>query len=192
MARSAAIAPKHSTNRNLILAAVAIVVVLAIAIIAARPRTALPPSTGTAPVAATPAAAAVETATRVSGPLTARENAFDFGAISMAAGNVSHRFWFRNESAAPVLVRRIYTSCMCTTATLAKGARIVGRYGMPGHGPLPDVNETLAPAEAAYIDVVFDPAAHGPAGLGHTERVVTIEPAAGEPLKLGFTAEVRP
>jgi uncharacterized protein DUF1573 len=187
MARSAAIAPKHSTNRNLILAAVAIVVALAIAIIAAQPRTEAPRSTGTTPVAATP-----DAATRAPGALAARENAFDFGAISMAAGNVSHRFWFRNESADPALIRRIYTSCMCTTATLAKGVRIVGRYGMPGHGPLPDANETLAPGEAAYVDVVFDPAAHGPAGLGRTERVVTIEPGAGEPLKLGFTAEVRP
>ena len=187
MARSAAIAPKHSTNRNLILAAVAIVVALAIAIIAAKPRTEAPPPARTAPVAVTP-----ETAARASAALAAGESAFDFGAISMAAGNVSHRFWFKNESAASVLIRRIYTSCMCTTATLAKGARIVGRYGMPGHGPLPDVNETLAPGEAAYVDVVFDPAAHGPAGLGRTQRVVTIEPGAGEPLQLGFTAEVRP
>ena len=187
MARSAAIPPKRSINRNLILAAVAIVVALAIAIIAAKPGTGPATSTSAAPAAAPPG-----TAIRASGALKARESAFDFGPISMAAGNVSHRYWFRNESAAPVLIRRIHTSCMCTTATLAKGARIVGRYGMPGHGSLPDVNESLAPGEAAYVDVVFDPAAHGPAGLGRTERVVTIEPAAGEPLQVGFTAEVRP
>jgi hypothetical protein len=110
----------------------------------------------------------------------------------MAAGMVSHRYWFKNEGAAPVLIQRIYTSCMCTTATLVKGMRVVGRYGMPGHGPLPDVNESLAPGEAAYIDAVFDPAAHGPSGLGHTERVITIERAGVELLALHFTANVTP
>ncbi len=187
MTRSATVAPKRSINRNLILAAVAIVVAVAIAIIAAKPGTRSATSTSAAPAAAPPVSAV-----RASGALKARETAFDFGTISMAAGKVSHRYWFRNESAAPVLIRRIYTSCMCTTATLAKGARIVGSYGMPGHGPVPEVNESLAPGEAAYVDAVFDPAAHGPAGLGRTERVVTIEPAAGEPLQVGFVAEVRP
>jgi len=105
---------------------------------------------------------------------------------------VSHRYWFRNESAAPVLIRQVYTSCMCTTATLVKGMRVIGSYGMPGHGPLPAVNETLAPEEAAYVDVVFDPAAHGPAGLGYTERVITIEPGAGAPLQVAFSAYVKP
>ena len=81
---------------------------------------------------------------------------------------------------------------MCTTASLVKSARLVGTYGMPGHGPLPPVNETLNPEEAAYLDVTFDPAAHGPAGLGPTARVVTIEHAAGSPVKLAFTANVRP
>ncbi|MDH5537517.1 MAG: DUF1573 domain-containing protein, partial [Betaproteobacteria bacterium] len=99
---------------------------------------------------------------------------------------------FRNESPAPVLIRQVYTSCMCTTATLVKGMRVIGSYGMPGHGPLPAVNETLAPDEVGYVDVVFDPAAHGPAGLGRTERVVTIEPDAGVPLQVAFTAYVKP
>ena len=187
MTRSATVAPKRSINRNLILGAVVIVLALAIAIMAAKPGSGPATSTGAAP-----AAAPAVTAVRASGALKSRETAFDFGPISMAAGKVSHRYWFRNESAAPVLIRRIYTSCMCTTATLVKAARVIGSYGMPGHGPLPDVNESVAPGEAAYVDVVFDPAAHGPAGLGRTERVVTIEHGAGEPLQVGFTADVKP
>ena len=189
MTRSAALQTSETSRSNakgLILGISLIVVAAVIAIIAASPgfRTAGPAShasPASAPAAARPAAA-----------LTAREAQFDFGPISMAAGNVSHRYWFGNDSAAPVLLQRIYTSCMCTTATLVKGMRVVGRYGMAGHGPLPEVNETLAPGEAAYVDVMFDPAAHGPAGLGRTERVVTLEPAAGNSLQLGFTANVRP
>ena len=188
MARNATIAPKHSQNKYvMILAAVAIALALAIAIIAARPGAGPATSAG-----ATPAAAPPSIAIRAPDGLQARETEFDFGSISMAAGKVTHRFWFRNEGTASVLMRRIYTSCMCTTATLVKGGRVVNSYSMPGHGPLPAVNESLNPGEAAYLDVVFDPAAHGPAGLGPTQRVVTIESDGSRPLELQFVANVRP
>lgn len=183
MTKSAAAHHKHPGNAGLIAGVVLIVVALAVAIIAASPGT-----KSAAPAVSAPAGAAA----LPDGALRARETHFDFGPISMAAGKVSHRYLFRNESAAPVLIRQVYTSCMCTTATLVKGMRVIGSYGMPGHGPMPAVNETLAPNEAAYVDVVFDPAAHGPAGLGRTERVVTIEPGAGAPLQVGFTAYVKP
>lgn len=182
MARNETISSKPATYWNWVLIAI-IVLALGAAIFVARP--------GGAPGSAPPVAYAAAPAQPAS-PLRAREGSFDFGSISMAAGNVSRRFWFRNESVAPVRLTRIYTSCMCTTATLVVADRIVNRYGMPGHGILPAVNETLAPGAAAYIDAVFDPAAHGPAGLGRTNRVVTIENDAGAPLELHFSADVRP
>ena len=126
------------------------------------------------------------------GSLSSPDGEFDFGAVSMRGGKVKHRYSFRNGGDSPVTIERIYTSCMCTTATFMKGPRIVGSYGMPGHGPLPAVNEILAPCETAYIDATFDPAAHGPAGLGHTVREITVEQSGAVPLKLGFSADVRP
>lgn len=188
MKRSATLAANHASTKGLIIGASLAVVALVVAIIAANPGTKSRATTSAGPTTSASATAAPQRA----GALKARESRFEFGPISMAGGKVSHRYWFRNESAAPVLVRQVFTSCMCTTATLVKGIRIIGSYGMPGHGPLPAVNETLAPNETAYVDVVFDPAAHGPAGLGFTERVVTIEPATGEPLQVGFTAYVKP
>jgi hypothetical protein len=181
MTPAASLATKTSRSVGLLVGALVIAVI--VAVIAAKPghEPAVRPAAGSAVAATHPAVA-----------LAARETRFDFGQISMAAGSVSHRYWFRNEWAAPVLIQRIFTSCMCTTATLVKGVRVIGRYGMAGHGPLPDVNYSLEPGEAAYVDVAFDPAAHGPAGLGPTERVVTIEPRTGEPLQFGFTANVRP
>lgn len=164
---------------------VLIVVGLIVAVLAARPGARDNP-----PLVAASTAALV--ANQSGSALAAREPYFDFGSISMAAGKVSHRFWFRNESQAPVTIHRVYTSCMCTTATLVKGMRTIGSYGMPGHGPLPAVDQSLAPSEAAYVDVVFDPAAHGPAGLGYTERLVTVETWSGTPLRVGFAATVTP
>jgi hypothetical protein len=186
MTRNATVAPRHSINWALVLAVLSIVLAVAVAILAARPG-AKPASKASAPVVASAAALAP-----VQAGLLAKETFFDFGSISMAAGKVSHRYWFRNEGYAAVQIRKIYTSCMCTTATFVKGMRVVNQYGMPGHGPLPAVNETLAPGEAAYIDAVFDPAAHGPAGLGPTDRVVTVESNSGQPLQLRFSANVRP
>ena len=164
---------------------VLIVAGLIAAVIAARPdaRKATPMSM------ASPVATAAAPGSRA---LVAREQFFDFGPISMRAGNVSHRFWFRNEGLDPATIHRVYTSCMCTTATLVKGMRTIGSYGMPGHGPLPVVDQTLEPKEVAYVDVVFDPAAHGPAGLGRTERTVTIETRSGAPLTVAFVAMVTP
>lgn len=185
MTRTATVGSKLTGNLPLIGGAALIVAALVVAVIAAKPdgRTAAPSAARVAPAAA-PASTGQG--------LAAREPYFDFGPISMAAGKVSHRYWLRNESAAPVTIQRIHTSCMCTTATLVRGLRVIGRYGMAGHGPMPDVNQSLAPGEEAYVDVVFDPAAHGPAGLGRTERVVTIERVGGEAVQLGFVANVTP
>jgi hypothetical protein len=110
----------------------------------------------------------------------------------MRSGDVAHNYWIRNTGAAPITVRRMYTSCMCTTAALVKGGRKFDRYGMPGHGYLSPLNQAIAPNEAAMIEVVFDPAAHGPAGIGRIERTVTIETDREAPLELAFVAYVTP
>lgn len=125
-------------------------------------------------------------------PLAATEHSFDFGSISMAAGKVTHRYRIANAGAEPVVIRKLYTSCMCTTATLVQGVRRFGPFGMPGHGIIPAIDQALAPGERAYIEVVFDPAAHGPAGIGLVERVVTIENGAQQPVQLAFSARVTP
>jgi hypothetical protein len=189
---------KPSRHTGLIAAVSLLAITLVVAVIAAKPGppSAAPATLTTAALTAKPIVSSATTPRAAvpasTGALSARDTKFDFGIVSMAAGDVSHRYWFRNNSSLPVVVERIYTSCMCTTATLVKAMRIIGSFGMPGHGPLPDVNQSFAPGEAAYVDVVFDPAAHGPAGLGRTERVVSIESDTGQRLELAFVANVRP
>lgn len=127
------------------------------------------------------------------GTLTVEEaNNYDFGTISMAAGKVKHSFKIKNASAEPVVIKTMYTSCMCTTATLLKGDKQFGPYGMPSHGFISKINETINPGEEAMVEVVFDPAAHGPAGVGRIQRAVAIENNAGEPVELFFDAMVTP
>jgi len=125
-------------------------------------------------------------------PLAAERAFHDFGRISMAAGNVSHRYSIRNTGAAALTVTKIYTSCMCTVATLVTQDGRKGPFGMPGHGPMGTPDARLAAGEAAQVDVVFDPAAHGPAGVGLIDRTVTIVSDAGLALELRFNAMVTP
>lgn len=134
----------------------------------------------------------VPSADASSGVLVAPEMAFDFGTISMAAGAVKHLFTVKNTGAEAVLADRLYTSCMCTIATFIQGGDRTGPFGMAGHGFIPKINKTIAPNEEVSIEVEFDPAAHGPAGVGKIERVVFLENNAGEPLELNFTAFVKP
>lgn len=127
-----------------------------------------------------------------SGRLAADVSHYDFGEISMAAGNVSYDYRIRNSGSEAVNVAKIYTSCMCTTAELIMGDLRKGPYGMPGHGVNPRINQTIDPGEEAVIRAVFDPAAHGPAGVGPVERVTYIEQKDGQVLELHFKATVKP
>ncbi|MEK7569557.1 MAG: DUF1573 domain-containing protein [Patescibacteria group bacterium] len=124
--------------------------------------------------------------------LLAEETSYDFEEVSMAKGNVSHSFKVKNVSTSPVTIEKMYTSCMCTTAKLTMGGKVWGPYGMPGHMAIPKIGEALGAGEEAVIETVFDPAAHGPAGVGRIERQVTIENSAGEPVELKFVAVVVP
>ena len=126
------------------------------------------------------------------GVLSAEEQSFDFGAISMAAGPVTRRFMIKNTGTDPVTVNKMYTSCMCTTSVLQKGDKKFGPYGMPGHGFIPKMNAVIDPGEEVIVDVTFDPAAHGPAGVGFIQRAVILENNAGENVELQISANVKP
>lgn len=125
------------------------------------------------------------------GNLTATETFYDFGSISMAAGNVSRVFTVKNTGTSAITIEKIYTSCMCTTAIL-RGEREWGPYGMPGHGFTGTMKEELGPGKEARVEVIFDPAAHGPAGVGRIERSVYLESDTDANLELQFTATVTP
>ena len=126
------------------------------------------------------------------GALSAEEGQFDFGSVSMAKGKVLHEFKMKNTTEADITIGKLYTSCMCTTATLEMGGKKFGPYGMPGHGFVPSIGEVIRPGEEATVSAVFDPAAHGPAGVGRIERSIIVENSAGEPVEFGFVAVVTP
>lgn len=124
--------------------------------------------------------------------LHAEETNFDFGTISMAAGKVMHGFTIKNTGTKPVTIQTIVTSCMCTSAVLKKGDSMFGPYGMPGHGFTLPVNQMFAAGEEATLEVTFDPAAHGPAGIGRIARTVTLTQDNGRSIEFRFNVLVTP
>ncbi len=125
--------------------------------------------------------------------LAAEVSQYDFGTISMMNGNVSYDFMLKNMMTEPVRVTKMYTSCMCTTAMMKIGDREVGPFGMSGHGgPAPAINEIIEPGQSVKVSAIFDPAAHGPAGVGRIERSIYLESDKGAPVELKFSANVTP
>ncbi|MBI2278534.1 MAG: DUF1573 domain-containing protein [Candidatus Brennerbacteria bacterium] len=125
--------------------------------------------------------------------LVAEAATYDFGAVPLNGGFVRRVYAVQNTGTEPIILNGMYTSCMCTTAVMRKGNETWGPYGMPGHGIGGGrMSVALASGEAAEIEAIFDPAAHGPAGVGPVARSIYLENSAGAPVELSFTAIVTP
>lgn len=129
---------------------------------------------------------------QATGQLTAGESFYDFGSVSMAKGLVSRKFTLTNSGSTPATITKMFTSCMCTKAKLTLGDKTWGPIGMPGHTAIPNLAVQIDPGQTAEVEVVFDPAAHGPAGVGKIERTVTAELNGQPPLNFNFSANVTP
>jgi hypothetical protein len=127
------------------------------------------------------------------GVLNSIESSFDFSTIRMEDGDVSHAFVLTNEGEEPVLIEKVYTSCMCTSTYITDSrGRKYGAFSMPGHGGYPKTRIDVLPGESVSGDAVFDPAAHGPSGVGLVQRSIYLETDSKESpkIELNFTAMV--
>jgi hypothetical protein len=121
------------------------------------------------------------------------EKIYDFGTISMAKGNVERVFKVSNPTDKDITVKTVTTSCMCTSAFIMKGDLAVkGPFKMPSMGYVPPANEAIKAHESMDIKVVYDPNAHGPAGIGIIDRFVYLVDADGGKIQLEIKAIVTP
>lgn len=129
------------------------------------------------------------------GALAVSESSFDFGNVPINGGDVYHEFSVKNTGTERVVIQRVYTSCGCTTAALTDASgNTYGPFGMPGHGFPLETNIEIPPTETITVKAIFDPAAHGPSGIGLAERSVYLETnsAQSPKLELSFRAVVTP
>lgn len=126
--------------------------------------------------------------------LTIPERNFDFGTISMEKGKVSHVFEVKNPGNEIVTIEKVYTSCMCTKATITDSeGNGQGIFSMPGHGGgSAEANIPIKPNETVIVEAIFDPAAHGPSGVGKADRSIYLETNSTQSpkIELQFSAMV--
>lgn len=101
----------------------------------------------------------------------------NFGKVSKKQGKVSCFFAVRNAGNAPLVISGIKVSCKCASAYLTLDKKQGPAMG--SHGPKPAGGVTLAPGQAAELEVIFDLADRAMT-LGTVFRNVTI--ATNDPL----------
>src|SRR3989338_8470836 len=114
------------------------------------------------------------------------------GQRSLANGNVSHEFSVTNTSDKPITLNKISTSCMCTAVSFKYNQKTFGPFKMEGMGGLTSANITLNPGDSAVAEVIYDPNAHGPAGVGSIDRLIYLQDKTGGKLTLEIKAFVTP
>ncbi len=131
--------------------------------------------------------------TGIASVLVASEKLYDFGTISMKNGNVTKDFTVTNPGDTDIFIPSLVTSCMCTKAFMVEpDGTTKGPFGMPSMGYVPPVNETIRAGESRTVRVVYDPNAHGPAGVGPIDRFITITDKSGGELQLEIKGLVTP
>jgi len=99
------------------------------------------------------------------------ETSYDWGEIGINGGNVEKTFEIKNEGSEVLKLSDVVTSCMCTTARLSLGDDVSPEFGM--HDKSSYIME-VAPGKAAQLTVTFDPAYHGPSGVGPITRQIEV------------------
>ncbi len=100
------------------------------------------------------------------------ETSHDWGAIPLNGGKVNQSFTIKNTGTVPLQLHDILTSCMCTTAQVMINGQSSPEFGM--HQKSAWVGE-VPPGQEAQLTVTFDPAYHGPSGVGDITRQVKVE-----------------
>lgn len=93
---------------------------------------------------------------------------YDAGTISMADGKIKHIFEIRNIGIGDLKIDSIWTSCHCTTARLTVNSETSAEFGMDKHY----TSQKIAPGQTGFLEVIFDPAFHGPQRTGPAVRAV--------------------
>lgn len=93
---------------------------------------------------------------------------YDAGTISMADGPIKYTYEIKNTGDGDLKINSIWTSCHCTTSRLTVGDKTSEEFGMDKRS----TSQKIAPGETGFLEVTFDPAFHGPRGVGSAVRAI--------------------
>jgi hypothetical protein len=103
---------------------------------------------------------------------TIEATSFDWGNISISGGDVTKSFTIKNTGTEVLKLFNIKTSCHCTEANITIDGKTSQNFGMSG---VSDWIGVVQPGKEARLTVIFDPAYHGPQGVGPVTRFVSVD-----------------
>lgn len=112
------------------------------------------------------------------------ETNYDWGEIKINGGNAEKVFFIKNAGTGPLKLSGVSTSCMCTTAQVIIDGKGSPFFGM--HQKSSWIGEVPA-GKQAELKIVFDPAFHGPSGIGQMTRQIEVDTNDKNNPKLEFT-----
>ncbi len=115
---------------------------------------------------------------------TITETSFDWGTIGINNGKVQKNFTIKNNGSSPLRLNNVVTSCMCTTAQVVINGQSSPAFGMHAKSSW---SGEVEPGQNADLVVVFDPAFHGPSGVGAITRIITVDTSDAKNPQLSFT-----
>lgn len=107
--------------------------------------------------------------------LETKETSFDFKEIPYSKGKAKHSFEIKNIGSNDLEIANLSTSCMCTITYFQSSREMSSEFGMKGMTQPSSWKGILKPGETGKIVIVFDPAFHGPQGVGPISRIVSFE-----------------
>lgn len=97
---------------------------------------------------------------------------FDWGEIKLNSGDAKKTFVLKNVGSEVLKLTNVKTSCTCTTAQVEIEGNKSPLFGM--HDLSSWVGEVPV-GKSATLEVVFDPAFHGPNGTGPVTRYISVD-----------------
>lgn len=109
---------------------------------------------------------------------------YDWGNIPYGGGVVQKIFTIKNSGTETLKLFNVKTSCHCTKAYVTVNGSSSPNFGMDS---LSSWTGEVEPGKEAELTVVFDPAYHGPSGIGPITRFVSVETNDRANSKITFT-----
>lgn len=107
--------------------------------------------------------------------ISAAIESIDIGKVGYGNGLVSKTYQLKNDTGRDLKLKKIVTSCMCTKARVKFSEKTTKYYAMEMNGDKnPIISYDFPAGSTAELEFNFDPAAHGPAGIGPVDRVITL------------------
>ncbi len=110
--------------------------------------------------------------TSLSVKVSVDQKTYDWGNIPYSGGNVTKTFTIKNTGSDILKLSGVKTSCTCTKAQLTIEGKTSPYFSM--HSTSSWVGEVPVGKEA-QLTVIFDPAFHGPSGVGPIERLISVQ-----------------